>query len=185
MKKTLLLIATLIALAASRAAAFDGPYFQGIWENGNYAHPLASAGELMTTKGAYDGVATKIALVWHPADPLNSIIPLSFQRAGIKPFSWTLLDCGAGYGNGTGKLDCGAGVNFAPTLLGPLAQPLEASSSPAAQLAGQIISADLPNGSGLNIGPTWAATPIQNGTIMPLNHWGSHLDFFFGASYAF
>ena len=175
-------LALLLALAVSPAAAFDGPYFTALWENP--AHPVASVGSLLTAKGAYDGVSTKVTLVWHKADAANSITPQALQNIGVKPFSWTLLDCGAGYGNGTGKLNCGAGVNLAPTILGPIAQPLKASSSPLAQAAGAIIGG-LPDGSGLNVGPTWAATPIQNGTLRPLNRWGSHLDFFFGATYGF
>ena len=176
------LLVALALLAAPAVHAFDGPYFTALWENP--AHPVASAGSLLTAKGAYDGVSTKVALVWHKADPKNSIVPQALQNVGVKPFSWTLLDCGAGYGNGTGKADCGAGVNLAPTLLGPLAQPLKASSSPLAQAIGAVIGG-LPDGSGLNVGPTWAATPVQNGTLMPINHWGSHLDFFFGATYGF
>ena len=172
----------LLLLLAAPASAFDGPYFTAIWENPS--HPVASAGSLLTAKGGYDGVTTKIALVWHKADATNSIIPQDLQNIGVKPFSWTLLDCGAGYGNGTGKMDCGAGVNLAPTLLGPLAAPLKASSSPLAQAAGGIIGG-LPDGSGLNVGPTWAATPVQHGTLLPVNHWGSHLDFFFGGTYSF
>ena len=65
-------LALLLALAASQAQAFDGPYFTALWENPS--HPVASAGSLLTAKGAYDGVSTKVALVWHKADAANSII---------------------------------------------------------------------------------------------------------------
>ncbi len=174
-------LALLLALAAP-VQAFDGPYFTAIWENPK--HPLTSAGSLLTAKGGYDGVSTKVALVWHKADPDDSLIPAALQNIGVKSFGWTLLDCGAGYGNGTGKLDCGTGINFAPTLLGPIAAPLKASTSKLAQAIGAIVGG-LPDGSGLNVGPTWAATPVQHGVLLPINHWGSHLDFFFGASFGF
>ena len=182
LKKILTLL--VLAAVAAPAHAFDGPYFTGIWENGNYLHPLVSATTLLTTKGAYDGESTQVALVWHKADPLNSLIPQALQNVGVAPFSWALLSCGAGYGNGTAKLTCGSAVNFAPTLLGPVAQLLGQSSNALAQAASVAIKGT-PDGTGLSLGYVWSAAPVADGAVQPLNHWGSHLDASLGLNFAF
>ena len=179
-----MIAAVLLAALAAPSYAFDGAYFKGIWENQNYKSPIVSEGTLLTMKGAYDGETGQVAIAWHQADPNDTLIPQSLQNIGIKPFSWTLLNCGGGYGNGTGLLTCGSSINVAPTLLGPIAQPLKASSNALAHAAGVFI-AGTPSGTGLALGYVWNMIPVQNATIMPLDRWGSHLDAFLGASYAF
>ena len=179
-----LIAGLLLALAASPSVAFDGPYFKGIWEGDNYKHPVVSEGTLLTMKGAYDGETTQVAIAWHAASASDTLIPQALQNVGFKPFSWTLLNCGGGYGNGNGLITCGSSINVAPTLLGPIAQPLKMSSNPIAQAVG-IFIANTPSGSGLALGYVWNMTPVQNATIMPFDRWGSHLDAFLGASYVF
>lgn len=179
-------LALLLLLCAVPASAFDGPYFQGIWEQDNYKHAATSLNTLVTPKGAFDGMALQTALVWHKGDPANTLIPERLQALGVKPFSWTLLACGGSAGNGEAAFVCGSSVNVAPTLLGPLADLLKGTSSGIAQAVGDFIAKD-PNasGAGLNLGYAWSAKPIVNGAMQPLNHWGSKLDAAMGLAYVF
>jgi len=189
-----MLAAALVAFAVQAQAqtscplppqmAFNGPYFDAIWRGDNIKHPVVSAGANITMKGAYDGVTTQTAIIWHRGDVNNTLLPDALLNVGVKPVSWTLLSCGAGYGKGTGMLTCGSSVNVAPTLLGPLAQILKATSNPAAIAAGTFI-AGTPSGTGLALGYTWHMEPVQGGTVMPFDRWGSHLDAFIGAVYGF
>ncbi len=158
------------------------PYFMTLVSNP--AHPYVSLGSNFTTKGEFDGMTSQVALIWHKGDPNNTLIPDSLQNAGLKPFSWTLLACGAGYGNGTGVLTCGSSINVAPTLFGPLAQVLNATSNPVAKAIASFM-AGAPNGSGLALGYTWHMEPVADGALKPFNQWGSHVDAFIGAGYSF
>ena len=178
--------ALLLLVLAAPSHAFDGPYFKGIWENGNYKTPYVSAGTNLTMKGNTDGQTVQTTLIWHPADPKNSLIPQSLQNVGVKSFSWSLLNCGGNFNfsSGSGSLVCGSSVNVAPTLLGPAAQLLEASSNAAASAVGTFIADDT-NGNGLAIGYTWNMHPVNGGTIEPFDRWGTHLDAFIGVGYTF
>lgn len=158
------------------------PYFMTLASNPS--HPYVSLGSNFTTKGEYDGMTSQVALIWHKGDPTNTLIPDFALNAGLKPFSWTLLACGAGYGNGTGVLTCGSSINVAPTLFGPLAQVLNATSNPVAKAIASFV-AGAPNGSGLALGYTWHMEPVSGGALSPFSQWGSHVDAFIGAGYEF
>lgn len=173
---------SLIAAVLLLASPASAQYFNTIAQNP--AHPYMSAGTNLTMKGAFDGVTTQVALIWHKGDPKDSMLPQALLDAGVQPISWSLLDCGAGYGNGAGVLTCGSAVNLAPTLLGPLAKALGHSSSAMAQGLATMINGS-PAGTGLALGYTWHAEPIQSGTLLPFDRWGSHLDAFLGLAYGF
>lgn len=181
MKKLAIILSLIVAFAAQPVFASDGPYFTTIASN--YKHPVTSAGMLLRMDGSTDGGAAPISLVWHKGDIQNTLLPEWALNAGIKPISWDLLACGGGYASGEGTVVCGSGVNAAPTVLGPLASPLEASNKPILRAIGSFIAND--KSGGLNLGYLWNMRPIQHGTIMPVNHWGTHLDAFLGASYSF
>ncbi len=181
LKKTLVAVLLLVAPAAH---AFDGAYFQAVWEGDNYKHQPVSAGTLLSSRGGFDGLSARGGIAWHKADPANSLVPQFLRDAGVKPFSWTLLACGGAVGNGDASFSCGPGVNLSPTVLGPLAELLKQSRSSLAQGAAVLIEGT-PDGTGLNLGPTWSATPVANGAFKPINRWGSKLDWFLGAAYTF
>jgi hypothetical protein len=182
MKKLIIAVGILLGLSA-QSFAFDGPYFRGIWESTYTSHPIVTMGTLMTTKGAYDGVTTQVALVWHKGDKYNTIIPQALQDMGVQPMSWTLLNAGAGYGNGTGNMLCGSSVNVGPSLLGPVGQLLKQSNNIVAQTAGNFLQGT--SAGGVALGYVWNANPIKDGALMPFNQWGSHLDAFLGAEWKF
>lgn len=179
-----LLLAALFAFAVAPARAFDGPYFQAIWEGQNYKSAPQSAGTLLTMRGGFDGLSLRKSIIWHKSDAANTLIPQALQNIGVKPFGWSLLDLGGSAGNGAANITAGSGLNLAPSLLGPLAQVLEQSSSSLAKGVGGLIAGDT-SGAGLDLGYVWNANPVQSGTIMPLNRWGSHLDAFVGINYIF
>lgn len=181
MKK--LLLALMLVPSLAKAWQFDGPYFQGLWEGDNWKHPIVSQVALTTFKGHYDGVSTDAALVWHHGDPKNTLLPDALVNAGVYPPSWGLVG-GAGYGNGAANVNSGLSVNAAPTLLGFLGKPLSQSSNSAAKaVGGAILGA--PQGVSLSLGTVWYANPVVNGTVLPVNHWGSHADWTVGLAYAF
>lgn len=174
--------APLPAAPAALAPKLNGAYFKTLLSNPS--HPYVSLGSNFTTKGEFDGMTSQVALIWHKGDPTNTLIPDFALNAGIKPFSWTLVACGAGYGNGSGVLTCGSSINVAPTLFGPLAQALKLTSNPVANAVATFI-AGAPNGSGLALGYTWHMEPVAQGALKPFNQWGSHVDAFVGAGYMF
>lgn len=182
MKLTLLAALMFGSLVPAVAADFDGAYFHTIIQNSS--HPYVSAGSNFTTKGKFDGATTQVAMIWHKGDAKNTLIPQFALDAGAKPFSWTLVACGAGYGNGTGVLTCGSSINVAPTLFGPLSQLLNLTQNPIAKAIGTFL-VGTPSGSGLALGYTWHMEPVRDSTLKPLNHWGSHADMFVGVGYEF
>lgn len=182
MKKLLVMLLAVTGLSTT-SFAFDGPYFQGIWEGNNLTHPVVSAGTLLTTKGDYDGVTTQVALIWHKGDPKNSLVPESLQKFGLQPVSFTLLNCGAGYGNGTGNMLCGSSLNVGPTVMGPLGTLIKQVDNPLTKTIGSFL--DGSSSGGVALGYVWNMTPVLDGAVQPFNRWGSHLDVFLGATWNF
>lgn len=172
----------IVPTAPAAPSKLNGAYFRTLASNP--AHPYVSLGSNFTTRGEYDGMTSQVALIWHKGDPANTLIPDFALNAGLKPFSWTLAACGAGYGNGTGVLTCGSSINVAPTLFGPLAQVLKATGNPVAKAIATFM-AGAPNGSGLALGYTWHMEPVADGALKPFSQWGSHVDAFIGAGYEF
>lgn len=155
-----LLVVAFLALAGSANAA----YLQNILQDPK--HPQISANGLFTMKGAGDGGSLSAAVIFHKADPNDTIIPQRLLDLGVKPVSWAPLAIGGGGNRDHAFGTIGASANFAPTLLGPLAQALDASGK--SFLSKLLVS---PDDSGLNLGLCWKADAVRDGTILPLNRW--------------
>ena len=181
MKLTAILM---ILTSAASAATFDGQYFQEVWANQNYLHPITSTLALETFKGASDGACADVSLIWHHGDPKNTLLPQWLLNAGVQPISWGWVG-GGGYSttNHSATVNSGIMVNLAPSVLGPIATPLSTSSNAVLSAIGNAILG-VPKGMSVALGPVWYAEPVSNGTLLPVNHWGSHADWGLGLSYA-
>ena len=58
--------------------------------------PHISLGASLDSKLVARGAASKLSFVFHRANPDDSLIPKSWQEAGIKPIAWSLFDAGLG-----------------------------------------------------------------------------------------
>lgn len=159
MKRALAVICLMTLAASSRAA-----YLQTIFQDPK--HPQVGADALFTMKGASDGGSASVAVVYHPASMTDTLIPQRLLDLGVKPISWAPVEVGGGGNRDHAFGTLGASANFAPTLLGPLAQLLDASGR--STVSKLILS---PDGSGLKLGLCWKASAIQDGTILPVNRW--------------
>lgn len=159
MKRALAVICLMTLAASSRAA-----YLQTIVQDPK--HPQVGVDALYTLKGASDGGTVSVAVVYHKGDPSDTLIPKPLLDLGVKPVSWSPLELGGGGNRDHAFGTIGVSANFAPTLLGPLAQALDASGKSAIS---RLITS--PDGSGLKLGFCWKASAIQDGTLMPLNRW--------------
>ena len=128
----------------------------------NPAHPYLSASMLYTSKLVLDGGVTDVALVWHVADPKDSLWPQKWIDAGVPALSWTLLECGAGGNTSSGFAECGASLDAAPTILGPLVSALNKAGGKYATVASLIAN---PNGNGVKLGVSWKANLLENGGV--------------------
>ncbi len=168
----------LLVLLAAPAAAFDGPYFKKIYGKDG-VNVNASLGAVIDENASVQNAAfTNIALIYHDADPANTIIPENLQ-AYIPPESWTLLNLG--YGGGLAGL--GASINLAATAQGYLSQGLLASSNSKLQAFGNYIK---PGASpfSINVGPEWFSKIVDHSVILPFNQWKGRPGWFVGGSYA-
>jgi hypothetical protein len=177
-KKTLAILALVVVSAVPSHAA----YFEFIWQDP--AHPQISGGSLFTPKMEYDGIGTDVAMMFHAADPNDTIIPQKLQDLGIKPISWCALCVGGGGNSKTGFATISASINVAPTLLGPVAKAVRQSKSPAAQIAADLIASG-DGQSGLKIGVAWKSDVIVNGTVQPFDKWHFSPRFVFGETWRF
>lgn len=172
----LLLAALIFACALPARAAYLKTFFQ------DPAHPKVSGSMLLTSRGDFDGGESDLALIFHKADPAETLMPQALLDLGIKPVSWTLLEGGAGGNTHTGFLSAGPGVYVAPTLLGPLTQALEAAGGNYAVLGHLLVS---PDGSGLRLGVHWKANVINNGGLTRFNDLRFPPRYVFGYGYQF
>lgn len=173
--KHYLLAVALICFGSSARAALGGvagpdgvkpstPYFETILKDP--AHPRIGAGVLYTPAFEFDGAVTDVALVFHRANPDDTLWPKQLLDIGFPPISWTLLELGGGGNRESGFVHGGASVNLAPTVLGPLTKALEHAGGRYAAI-GRLLEA--PNGSGIRFGVGWKANVIRDGGIAPLN----------------
>lgn len=174
MKK--LLIALLLGVTVPSHAQYFQTYFQ------NLAHPQMNAGVDYTMKGSYDGAVTKVALVYHSANPNDSIIPKSWQNV-IPPDSWCLLCAGISGNAGNYDLKFGPSVNLEPQVLGWAIPLLKQANNPTATVVANLLGAT-PNG-GLAFGIDWSAAGVQNGHVQPFDKWGYKPDLYTGILYKF
>ncbi len=177
MIKKILVAIGLGILPWTAALAFDGPYFIGLY-GPHLTNVQASLGAVIDGEGDLKSAAfTNVAVVYHEADPNNTLIPESLQ-AYVPPESWTLLN--VGYGGGIAGL--GSSVNLAATAQGYLSRGLLASSNLKAQVIGAAVK---PSTSGLSInaGPQLFATIIRSSVILPFNQWKGIPGWFIGAAY--
>lgn len=168
-----MLLGVLLLIASSARAA----YFIGPW-GPNQTNVQASLGAVLDEKGAVQsGAFTNVAVVYHEADPADTIIPAALQPY-IPPESWTLLS----FGYGAGLAGLGANVNLATTAQGYASRALLASSKDNLQALGAALK---PSGTGLaiNAGPEWFATVVRNSTLLPLDQWKGRPGWFVGGSY--
>lgn len=178
MKK--IILAVILCGLAATARAFDGPYFT-VWPTpSQIGHPQTSLGAILSSRGAVQNPAfTNLSVVYHAADPKNSLIPEAYQ-AYLPAESWSLLNLG--YGGGEAGL--GSSINLAATVQGYAAEAFQASSKPGLQAFGAAIK---PGASPLaiNAGPEWSSTVIRNSTFLPINQWRLVPGWFVGAAYKF
>ena len=149
-----LIAALLLAAAAIPARA---SYLDTIVSD--YKHPKLSASMLYTPKLDFDGGVTDVALIYHKADPKDSLWPQKLIDAGVPALSWTLLESGVGGNRQTAFLDFGASVDVAPTLLSPLTNALAKAGGKAAVIGALIVS---PDGNGVKIGISWKGNVVTN-----------------------
>lgn len=153
-----------LCLAAALAAPSRAAYFKTFLQDP--AHPKVSASALYTSRGAFDGAESDLAVIFHKADPAETLLPQALLDLGVKPVSWTLLEAGAGGNTRTGFLSAGPGLYVGPTLLGPLAQALDAAGGNYA-VFGRLLVA--PDGSGVRLGLHWKANAVENGGLARFN----------------
>lgn len=154
-------------------------YLQNIFQDPT--HPQVSVGETFTPKFKPSGLCTEAAVVYHQADPNETIIPKVLLDIGVKPESWA-LNIGVGGDRGNYFVPFGASMNLTPSVLGPLLLPMKASSNKSLNLVANLI--DSPNG-GVAFGPSWTAYPLVNGTVLPLNRWRFPPGWFVGGLWRF
>lgn len=154
-----LLAAALICLGSSVQAS---PYFRFV----NWSHPILSAGILIDQNHpAHITGVTDVALITHSTAD-GTLIPLSWQGI-VPPEDWVPLQFGGGYGGGKGIINTGTSLNMAPPLTAILLGHLKPSGFKDALMSGF-------SGSGNSIfafGPSLVATPVVDGTLLPINQW--------------
>lgn len=166
------LVAPVAALPLGGLPGPDGkrppkPYFETILKDP--AHPKVGVGVLYTPSFEFDGGVTDVALIFHRADPTDTLWPQQLLDLGFPPISWTLLEVGGGGNRETAFIHAGASVNLAPTVLGPLVKGLERAGGVPAKI-GQLLV--LPDGSGgVRFGVGWKVNAVRNGGVAPLNEW--------------
>lgn len=171
------LMAVLILIPALVQA---NPYFSTLLQDP--MHPKVSASFLYTPSFVPDGGVTNVALVYHKADPDNTLWPQSFLDAGFKPLSWTLLEVGIGGNRETAFFHGGLSVNIGPTLLGPLTQKLAEAGGKYATFGSFLVS---PDGSGVKIGLGWKTNIIRNGGLANIKDMRFPPRYSFGYVYVF
>lgn len=174
--KSIVIVALLFAAKSAKAA----PYFDNLARDPQ--HPKVSASALYTPRMQPDGAVSNVALVWHKADPADCLWPAALLNAGFPPISWTLLEVGGGGNTRSGFADFGAGVNVAPTLLGPLTAAMNRAGGNW-KAAGSLISN--PNGSGLKVGVDWKSSVVSNGGLLRFNQMRLNDRLSFGYAYQF
>lgn len=173
------LIAMLLTIGLAGEAQAK-PYFDTIIKDP--AHPKMSAQLLYTPQFDFDGGVTNVALVYHKADPTDTLWPRKLLDLGMPPISWTLLEVGLGGNRQTAFVHGGLAVDVAPTLLGPLTNALKAAGGTAAKIGSLIVA---PNGSGVKLSVGWKTNVIQNGGLVRLHDLRLPPRYGFGYSYQF
>jgi hypothetical protein len=151
-------IAAICLFALGIALPAGAAYFDTLFADP--AHPRVSARMLYTSRFAPDGGIGDVALIYHRADPADSLWPKAFLDAGAPPISWTLLEIGAGGNLQTAFASAGVSVNVAPSVLGPLAAALKRAGGAAANFGALLVA---PNGSGVNASLGWKTNVLQDG----------------------
>lgn len=175
MTRLLAALALAAAFAMPAAAALGGvpdangvrapkPYFQTILKDP--AHPKVSASLLYTAQMDFDGGVTDVALVYHKADPTDTLWPQKLLDLGMPPLSWTLLELGFGGNRDTAFARGGLAVDVAPTLLSPLKDGLHRIGGLAGRF-GSLLVAE--NGTGVKLSVGWKTTLLQNGNLQRFN----------------
>lgn len=171
-----LIAVSLICFGSQAHAAYFDTLFR------DPTHPKIAVSSLFTPKFVFDGAESDVALVFHKADPNETIIPQRLLDAGVKPVSWTLLEAGAGGDRHTGFASVGPGIYVAGTLLGPLTALLEYAGGTYATVGKLLVS---PDGGGLRLGIHWKANAVENGALVPFNHLRFAPRYVLGYSYQF
>ena len=174
--KTSLLIVALTCFCSKVQAA---PYLDSIFQNPT--HPQVSVGATFSSQFSANGAATMLAVIYHAADPNNSLIPKSVQALGMQPVSWA-VNVGVGGNAGNYFIPVGVSVNLTPTVLGPALKLMNNSGNKTLQGVSSLISSS--NG-GVAFGPQWTAYPLVNGDMLPLNHWRFPPGWYCGATFRF
>lgn len=160
--------------------SFAQPYFNTLYSDP--LHPKISATALFTSKADFDGTVGDVALVYHKANPEDSLWPRALLNAGFPPISWTLWEIGAGGDGHSSFVHTGASLDIAPTLLGPLVGLLHRAGDTASRFGDILANED---GSGLRIGLGWKGNVIENGDVLRFNRWRFAPRYGVGYSYVF
>lgn len=166
-------IVSLILFALIAAPARAG-YLKTILQNP--AHPHMSAGLSFNSKLDLDGGGTALALVYHDANPDDSLIPQALLDLGVRPISWA-IQAGVGGDRQNFTVPFGVSANLTPTVLGPAIDAMRRSDSPMARNLAKVL--DSPAG-GVAFGPQWTAKPVRDGVILPINVWRFPPGYFVG-----
>lgn len=171
------LLAVLVSVAPARAALGgvpgpngvkpSTPYFETILKDP--AHPKVGVGVLYTPAFIFDGGVTDVALIFHRANPDDTLWPQQLLDLGMVPVSWTLLEVGGGGNRETAFIHAGASVNLAPTVLTPLTKALARVGGVPAKIGAILVAPD--GSAGVRFGVGWKANAVQNGGLAPLNAW--------------
>lgn len=130
-------------------------------------HPKMSLSLMYTSKMESDGGVTDVALAFHKADPKDSLWPQKLIDAGVPALTWTLLECGVGGNRDSAFAECGASIDAAQTMLGPIASALKNAGGYYAVFGNMLVSSD---GGGVKIGMGWKSNIIQRGGFEQLDH---------------
>lgn len=171
--------ALIVSFVMFLAPLTHAKYFQNIIQDPT--HPQLSLGETFTPRFKPNGLCTEAAVVYHVADPNETLIPKALLDLGVKPESWA-FNIGVGGDHGTFFVPMGLSINLTPSVLGPVLSPMKASSNSTLNFIANVV--DSPSG-GVAFGPAWTAYPIVDGTVLPLNRWRFPPGWFVGGLWRF
>lgn len=167
----------LLALVPGQASA--GKYIKTLLDDP--LHPPLSAGVTFDARMKLNGGATMAAVVYHPADPENSLVPQRLLDLGVRPIGWA-VNLGLGGTPEEFVVPFGASANLTPTVLGPGLDLMKKSSSAVLKTVATAI--DGPSG-GIAFGPQWTTKLMRGGVILPLNEWRFPPGWFVGGLWKF
>ena len=183
---------TLVALLMLACSVVSAQPYQGqkpVFPPGYFhymdpSNPQISAGALFDPRGdiTRTQAVTDIAIVTHSTTD-GSIIPASWQSY-IPPEAWVPLQIGGGGTGGNYIINVGSSVNFLPIVQAWALKGLN-FASPDNYLVGlkNALASQVGSTFSIAAGPAWSCAFIQNGTMLPLDHWMGQFRWYAGAAW--